>query len=211
MITSKLTKGYSQSNQDLFVLELLDYKKNGTYLEIGGSEPIKINNTYLMETDYEWTGVSVEIDSGLCEKYNKTRKNKCINEDATTLDYKKLLDDNFSTKRIDYLSLDIDPAINTYTALCNLPLDDYRFTVVTFEHELYAEPTGDYYKEKAKEIFLSNGYKLVAENVRNNNKPYEDWYVDTTVLEQDCYEKFISKDLEYSEIISLSGPHSGGC
>ena len=202
MIISKLTKNYSQANQDLFVLELLDYKKNGTYLEIGGNEPIDINNTFMMETDYGWTGVSIEIDSALCEKFNKIRKNKCINHDATTLNYKKILDENFSTKRIDYLSLDIDPPINTYKALSTLPLDIYRFTVVTFEHDLYSN--GDYYKEKAKEIFLSNDSQLVAENVKNNNKPYEDWYVDATVLEMDCYEKFSSKDLEFSEIVSLS-------
>ena len=208
MVTSKLTKGYAQSNQDLFVLEILNYKKNGTYLEIGSNQPVHINNTYLMETDYQWTGVSIEILTHMCEFFRKVRKNKCINADAVYLNYKKLLDDNFSTKRIDYLSLDIDPPINTYKSLCALPLDEYRFTVVTYEHDLYS--SDDYCKEKAKEIFLSNGYQLVAENVKNNNKPYEDWYVDPTVIEKNCYEKFISKDLEYSDIISLSGPHPGG-
>ena len=91
MKISKLNKNYSQANQDLFVLEVLNYKKNGTYLEIGSNEPISISNTFLLENDFGWTGISVEIQSALVEKFNSTRKNKCFNADATILDYKTLL------------------------------------------------------------------------------------------------------------------------
>ena len=52
--TSKLKNNFSQANQDLFVLEMLDYKKNGSYLEIGANEPISISNTYLLENEFGW-------------------------------------------------------------------------------------------------------------------------------------------------------------
>ena len=38
-------------------------------------------------------------------------------------------------KQIDYLSLDIDPSEATLAALKKLPLDDYRFSVITYETE----------------------------------------------------------------------------
>ena len=40
-------KSYSQSAQDIFVLSVLDQKRDGTYLEIGSSVPVDNNNTYL--------------------------------------------------------------------------------------------------------------------------------------------------------------------
>ena len=40
-------------------------------------------------------------------------------------------------KQIDYLSLDIDPSEATLAALKKLPLDEYRFSVITYETEVY--------------------------------------------------------------------------
>ena len=40
---------YSQAAQDLFVLKVLNYRSNGIFLEIGSNDPIRINNTYLLE------------------------------------------------------------------------------------------------------------------------------------------------------------------
>tara|TARA_Y100000768_G_C23458310_1_gene442527 strand:+ start:252 stop:419 length:168 start_codon:yes stop_codon:yes gene_type:complete len=49
-----------QSLQDKFVLNMLKYKKNGYFLEIGSNDPININNTYILEKDYEWNGIMVK-------------------------------------------------------------------------------------------------------------------------------------------------------
>ena len=38
-----------QAQQDKFVLNVLNEKKNGYFLEIGSNHPININNTYLLE------------------------------------------------------------------------------------------------------------------------------------------------------------------
>ena len=40
-----IEKNYSQAFQDLFTLTMLNGKKNGTYIEIGGSDPINMNNS----------------------------------------------------------------------------------------------------------------------------------------------------------------------
>ena len=38
---------YSQAAQDLFVLKVLDNKKDGVFLEIGSTHPVIANNGYL--------------------------------------------------------------------------------------------------------------------------------------------------------------------
>ena len=55
-------KNHAQSYQDMFVLSATNGKRNGRYLEIGSAEPFKNNNTALLETAFDWTGVSVDIN-----------------------------------------------------------------------------------------------------------------------------------------------------
>jgi hypothetical protein len=40
----------------------LDGKRNGKFLDIGASDPKIINNTLLLEKNFGWTGVQIEID-----------------------------------------------------------------------------------------------------------------------------------------------------
>jgi hypothetical protein len=177
-----IKNNYSQAFQDMFVLSILDGKKNGTYVEIGGDHGVIISNTYLLETEFDWKGVSFEIDRSKVEGYNSIRDNKCICADAIQFDYKKFFKENNYPKQIDYLQVDIEPAWQTLNALKALPLDEYRFSVITYETDLYKD--GPDAGEEAMEILLSRGYELVVRNVANQNNPYEDWYVDPTVLIQ---------------------------
>jgi len=72
-------KSYSQYSQDLVVLELLKFKQNGYFLDIGCSHPIKFSNTYVLEKNYNWNGLCVDaVDH--TELYAKERK--CIFENA---------------------------------------------------------------------------------------------------------------------------------
>ena len=91
----------------------------------------------LLEKKFGWRGVSFELDDSKVEFFNLRRKNKCICTDATSFDYKALFDERNYPKQIDYLQLDIDPCEATFETLKKLPLDDYRFSVITYEHELY--------------------------------------------------------------------------
>lgn len=177
--------GKGQANQDSFVLNALKEKRNGYYVEIGSNEPITWNNTYLLETEYDWSGVGFEWDEGLVEHYNNIRKNKCIAADATKFDYLSYFQSNNFPKQIDYLQLDIEPAYQTLTALKQLPIDQYRFSVITYEHDLYADPNNQGVKEEAKFILSTLGYKLVVENVNDGdlNRIFEDWWIDPKVVD----------------------------
>ena len=69
------------------VLNVLKEKTNGFYLELGAGWPTKNSNTYLLESEYGWSGVSFENDPVRAENYNLTRKNKTLSEDAISFDY----------------------------------------------------------------------------------------------------------------------------
>jgi len=186
-----IKNNYSQAFQDMFVLSILDGKKNGTYVEIGGDHGVIISNTYLLETEFDWKGVSFEIDQSKVEGYNSIRDNKCICADAIQFHYKKFFKENKYPKQIDYLQVDIEPAWQTLNALKALPLDEYRFSVITYETDLYKD--GPDAGEEAMEILLSHGYELIVRNVANQNNPYEDWYVDPTVVDPEIVKLFVQK------------------
>lgn len=174
----KVSGSQSQSNQESFVLNMVDFKTNGTYVEIGAQDPFKISNTYVLEKDYNWTGISVEISKHWADRF-VSRKNPCICADALKLDYSKIFKEHGLPSQIDYLQIDIEPAINTLNALKRIPLNEYRFSVITFEHDLYVNKKNQEIKEEAIKILESHGYVLAANNIMSpQNKPFEDWFID---------------------------------
>jgi hypothetical protein len=166
----------SLSSQDLFVLTKLKGKENGTYFEIGAGWHKRINNTFVLEKFFNWTGISIDIDSNLVEIFNVNRRNKCIKADALKTDYFALLQKNDFPNVIDYLSLDIDPAIQTLRVLRVLPFDTYNFKVITFEHDSYS--SGNTIKYLARMFLSKSGYRLeVKDVVAKSFGKYEDWWL----------------------------------
>lgn len=51
---------YSQTGQDLKVIDFYKKKQYGYFLEIGAFDGITCSNTYLLERDYFWKGICVE-------------------------------------------------------------------------------------------------------------------------------------------------------
>ena len=192
---------YSQAHQDLFVRIMTEFKKNGIYCEVGGADPKQSNNTFILERDLDWKGVSIEINPELVNYFNKVRNNPCISGDATTFDYSKYFLNNNFPKQIDYLSLDIDPPHITYKALEKLPLDKYRFSVITYEHEKYS--CGDEFMIKSRRFLESFGYFRVVSNVRCCGRDFEDWYIDPTSIPFNLYKKYIQSDIECAEIFKV--------
>lgn len=187
-------RNHSQTYQDLFVLSMLKGKKKGTYLEIGAADPFFGSNTALLETQFEWEGVSIEILEREVKKFAESRKNPIILHDATTIDYSKLLAQHSYPKDIDYLQVDCEPPSITYEILTKIPFDDYRFAVITFEHDYYADLT-KLYREKSREFLKEKGYVLVGSNISpNDNCPYEDWWVHPELVDSDVITLFLPKD-----------------
>lgn len=174
----KIDFNYSHQYQDLFVLSILKGKKRGKYLEIGCADPFYGSNTALLEKNYGWSGVSIDIKPEEVAKFKGKRKNKVICADATSLDYKNLCRNTFGKSCvIDYLQVDCEPPTRTFEILQMMPFDEFTFAVITFEHDYYLDQTKSI-RELSREFLKSKGYVLVVGNVSvNNEMPFEDWWV----------------------------------
>ena len=47
----------SQLRQDIFALFVLNFKKNGFFIEIGAADGVHCSNTYIMEKYLSWNGI----------------------------------------------------------------------------------------------------------------------------------------------------------
>ena len=72
-------KSYSQLGQDEWVLEMLDRKKKGVFIEVGASNGVYLSNTLLLEKDFGWEGLCIEPSSEF-ENLQKNRNCQVANE-----------------------------------------------------------------------------------------------------------------------------------
>lgn len=55
-----INKSPSDLRQDLFVLSELNFKENGFFVEFGATNGISLSNTWLLEREFNWTGILAE-------------------------------------------------------------------------------------------------------------------------------------------------------
>jgi len=199
--SDKIKTNYSEVFQDIFVLQCLNGKKNGIYLEIGAAGPVSGNNTYLLEKEFGWTGLSIDYgyddwdDSVVitCDnqsfsrsgfkkywegKWHKDRDQPLLLTNAITCDWINIINDTI----IDYLQVDIDPPGGTYECLERLPFDTVDFKVITYEHDAYAEPE---WRIKSRKFLESKGYVLIAGNIsKEYGSPFEDWWINLKYINE---------------------------
>ncbi len=73
----------SQIGQETYVLEKLQYKTGGYFLEIGGGDGYTLSNTFLLERKFNWTGILVEPSN----KFHDISKHRnCITVQACVSD-----------------------------------------------------------------------------------------------------------------------------
>ena len=176
-------ESYSTEGQDRWVLNVLNGKSNGTYVEVGSGHPVHGSNTFLLEKRFNWEGVSVDIDDEMVFVFHEQRKNPCISTDAISFSYESYFRNNHFPKQIDYLQIDVDdkpPAANLL-ALVALPLADYRFSTLTIEHGCVTDYKNDRLRDAQRLILDSFGYRLIIQGVN------EDWWVDPSAVSYDNY------------------------
>jgi len=170
-------KNYSQCAQDLFVLSCLNGKIGGTFVELGCNEPYSISNSYLLESQFNWKGVSIDFDPQFEAMWKSTTRTSSMStQDATLLDW-DIISNTLGTTHIDYMSLDLEPASITLKALKNIPLDRISFSVITYEHDEYR--FGDECKTRSRSMLQEAGYELVCGNVES----FEDWWVNPNYVD----------------------------
>lgn len=169
--------------QESWVLNMLSEKRDGFYLEIGSGHPEIGSNTLLLEQDFNWSGLGIDIDSRISDTYNLMRNNKCINADAISIDYRKVLSESGAPKQIDYLQIDVDnnPLAANLLALVAIPLTEYRFSVITIEHGCVTDYKNEELRNCQRTILSAFGYRLIVQGIN------EDWWVDAAAVP---YEKY---------------------
>jgi hypothetical protein len=199
-----MSQFYSDAKQDQFVANILNFKKDGYCVDIGSCHSIISNNTYYFQ-DLDWTSISVEIESGYNQSYSTRKSGVHLNENALEVDYKSVFEEYEFPKTIDYLSLDVDTV--SLNVLRILPLEEYRFRVITIEHDGYIY--GDKYREQQRNLLTSHGYMLLCSNVyveqpgyEGKEYPFEDWWVDPSEFSEDLIEKIKCDSTLPSNIIS---------
>jgi FkbM family methyltransferase len=191
--SSTIERNFSQVCQDMFILSMLDGKRNGTFVEIGGAHPFKGNNTALLEKSFAWTGISVEYDQKFIEGYRANRSANLLHANALELDYKQVFQQNFGdAKVIDYLQLDIEPARNTYDCMLRIPFDEYKFAVITYEHDHYVDISRTY-RKKSRDFLHSKGYVLVVNDISPEGIcNFEDWWVHPDLIKPETLVRMTS-------------------
>ena len=177
-----MSKFNGQARQDEFVVYLTNHKKNGFFLEIGSMDPIKINNSYILEKEYGWKGIMVEYDKKWLSHYKEKRPNSIhVMEDATKINYKTLFEENNVPLNSDYLQIDLEVndggTMRTLNKLKKEVLGKYKFATITFEHDIYHTNFLNTRLESRK-IFQDLGYLRIFSDVNSiGSSPFEDWYI----------------------------------
>lgn len=194
---------YSLCGQDEWVLEMLNSKTNGFFIDLGAGDGITYNNTYALETQYGWNGICVEntsshfqnLDSNRsCSKYQTTinkadgqcyiDENGKIVETGTTLvdciSFDTLMSMNGHTETIDYLSINVGNSQRQIIE--SIDLDRYDITLISIQNNIYRSN----FIGSDDDIFLlmrEYGYERKRFNVQCSDpnhpkypQPIEDFY-----------------------------------
>jgi hypothetical protein len=185
-----------QSRQDKFVCNILKHKTDGFFVEVGSQYPRRINNTYVLESSLGWKGLMFEWRREMFENlYKRHRPNSNhVFGDAQQHNYREIFNTYNAPQNIDYLQLDIEPAIKTLNVLKLLDeqvMNDYKFSVITFEHD-YCHNKNLIFRNTSREILKNRGYHLVFGDICNKRPRwvYEDWYVHPDLV-----------DMEYVQVL----------
>jgi hypothetical protein len=167
---------FAQAYQDLYVLSVLDKKRNGTYLDIGCYVPKEGNNTHLLDSEFGWDGLNIDKSDFNFSCGGRTgRFVKCNATEPYPVEAFEIRDKLSPVMKIDYLSLDVDE--DTNNAL--LPaLVFAKYSVITIEHDLYAR--GIENQKYQRNLLRNHGYALHVPDVFFPNNPqlvFEDWWL----------------------------------
>ena len=115
----------------------------------------------------------IEYDKKFLPSYLIHRPNSFYEiNDARHVDYNGLFKKYNFPQNIDYLQIDLEvgnsSTLDTLKILDNTIFDEYRFAVVTFEHDIYAN-TSRHHKcrDESRKIFEKRGYVRVFSDVQN--------------------------------------------
>lgn len=174
---------YSQARQDEWIIHLFNGKRKGTFADIGAGHPSVGSNTFALEQGLDWNGLLCDIEWAKELAMNRPQH---IYADAFSVDWLHALRQIATYKRVDYLSLDLEPPHLTLALLVILPLEHIRFNAITIEHDAYRGYSAG--RLAMRSLLIDYGYVCVAPDVEavcpdGTKVAFEDWWVDPTTMD----------------------------
>lgn len=196
----------SQSAQDLFVVAMTQGKLRGTFLELGCSQPVYSNNTWVLEKCLMWSGISIDIDYDENQSFNSYLHiierswplgrpgTQWFKADALTFNY------DMVPYYSDYLQIDIDPPAANLQLL-ELLIPAKKFAVITFEHDNHnLESQRLQIRQRSRDLLISHGYVLIANDIGCYNGEkfniYEDWWVNPSYIDKSVINAYTTVDFD---------------
>jgi hypothetical protein len=170
---------------------------NGTFVDVGCGFPKLINNTYVLENNFNWGGISIDIhmfteEDGMV--WDDCRNTKLILADALTINYSSLFKENNLPINIDYLSMDLEPPDLSLECLFKIPFDEYTFNIITFEVDNNRE--GDTRRiSESREFLKSKGYTLIGSICSGQ----DDVYLHNSLIELTNEFTFFDEDIIWTK------------
>jgi len=172
---------HGQLLQDELVIKLLDYKRDGYFIDLAANDAVGLSNTYALERDYNWNGLCIEPNPeywyGLafrkCQTVGSMVGKNNDEEVSVVFNKKHLAGIEFQgTKRRDKTTrrtanlekvfelfqvpnkidfLSLDVEGAESFIMEAFPFDKYQFSVLTIE----------WVQDDLRKLLMRNGYKLV--------------------------------------------------
>jgi hypothetical protein len=201
-VESLVTQSPAQFGQDIFTIAMTNAKQNGRFLDIGAGHPYFMSNTYILEKNFNWSGVCIDQVDRSTDQYQWPtirKKSQFLLSDATKVDYKCV------PVPFDFLQIDLD-SIDPSLIVLKKVLEIYEFSVIVFEHDIgHNTQNRQYLKSESQRIIEAHGYEMVINNVTvppevSIDKPFffhhiEDWYVNPNTVPRDTIDAYKWIDL----------------
>ncbi len=198
-----LDKSRSQLRQDLFALAQVDFQTGGFFLEFGATNGVELNNTWLMEKEFGWTGILAEPARGwhadLKVSRNCTIDTRCVwkssgdklqfteaprGENSAISTFvkpsRKLRGQSYDVETIslnDLLDQHDAPKVIDYASIDTEGSEFDILNAFDFDRHSFRVMSVEHnfaaQREDIFKLLTSHGYARVLENVSR----FDDWYV----------------------------------
>ncbi len=209
-----LAKSPSQLSQDLFVLNILDFKKNGFFVEFGATNGVNLSNTYTLEKFYGWKGILAEPAKCWHKELSDNRsafiEKQCVWAESNqklvfneTVDPELSTIDNFSDGDLHSLSRKKSNTYEVNTITLNNLLEKYNapdemdyLSIDTEGSEYQILSRFNFNKYRFKVITVEHNYttdrekiyQLLTANgylrVNLELSRFDDWYINSVLREK---------------------------
>jgi len=207
----RIINSRSQLSQDLFVLQCLNFKKAGFFVEFGAADGINLSNSYLLEKEYEWKGVLAEPAKIWQQKLKENRnciiESKCIwNKSGMFLPFVETCQPELSTinyfsdldfqrdKRKDNITYEVETlSLNDLLLIHGVPKEIDYLSIDTEDSESDILEAFDFSKYDIKVITVEHNYssqrqkifELLTANgfkrVFETISLFDDWYINASI------------------------------